>query len=75
MNHRIFLGKLEYNGFKGIIYFWLKSYLTDRTQVVAINCVNANELTINRGVSHGSVLGQLMFLIYINDIYKFSEIL
>ena len=54
---------LEHYGFRGIAYLWLKSYLTKRTQTVAINGVYVNELTINCGVPQGSVLGPL-------DLYK-----
>ena len=75
VNQSILLGKLEHHSFRRIVYSWLKSYLINRTQVVTINGVNVNELTINYGVPQGSVRGPLLFLIYVNNIYKSSEIL
>ena len=68
MNHSILLRKLEHYGFRGTICSWFKSYVTNRTQVVTINGVNASELTTNCGVPQGSVLVPLLFLLYINDI-------
>ena len=75
VNHNILLDKLEHYGFRGIAYSWFKSYLNQRTQIVAKNGVDGNELTINCGIPQGSVLGPLLFLIYINDIYQSSQIL
>ena len=75
VNHNILLDKLEHYGFRGIAYSWFKSYLNQRTQIVAMNGVNGNELTINCGVPQGSVLGPLLFFIYSNDIYQSSQIL
>ena len=75
VNHEILLQKLEHYGFRGIAYSWFKSYLHKRTQTVNINGTNAKELNVNCGVLQGSVLGPLLFLIYINDIYTSSQIL
>ena len=75
MNREILLYKLEHYGFRGTAYSWFKSYLHKRTQTVSINGSNANELSVNCGIPQGCVLVQLLFLIYINDICKSSEIL
>ena len=64
----ILLSKLSYYGARGIAHDLLKSYLTNMKQHIITNGVSSSVLTITHAVLQGSVLGLLLFLIYISDL-------
>ena len=73
VDHSILIHKLDFYGFRGIINVWFRSYLQDRTQITVIDQRPSNKSVVTYGVPQGSVLGPLLFLLYVNDIYSSSN--
>ena len=73
LDHGILINKLAHYGIPGTTLQWFTSYLTDRSQYVEIDGVTSNILPLSTGVPHGSILGPLLFLIYMNDIPYCTE--
>jgi len=74
LNHNILFYKLEHYGIRGTALQWIKSYFFERKQFVQYQSTLSSYQTIKCGVPQGSILGPLLFLLYINDLPNASHI-
>ena len=70
INHKILLSKLNHYGVRGVVQNWLANYLSNRQQFVQIKEHKSTTQQITCGVPQGSILGPILYLIYVNDIHN-----
>ena len=71
IDHEILLSKMDRLGMRGNVLNWFRSYLSDRKQFVVVNEPESAIKILNKGVPQGSIVGPVIFIIYMNDLSEF----
>ncbi len=75
ISHKILINKLYKYGIRGIALEWIKDYLLNRKQYVVYHNAKSNMSSVEIGVPQGSILGPLLFLLYVNELPNISSTL
>ena len=75
VDHQVLQEKLKIYGLDNIALKWFQSYLTNRAQLTVVRDAKSGKLTIKSGVPQGSILGPLLFILFINDITNATELI
>ena len=75
VDHNILLNKLKHYGIRVLAFSWIQSYLTNRTQYVSINDTNSTCINVTCGVPQCSILGPILFIMYVNDMHTVSSLM